>query len=111
MKKSILITVVILSLLSNVFILIYVNNQNNERNNLKFSNENRELKFQNSNLRGELKEIRDQQKYFLEVILKSKFDLQDEMPEYSQLSREKFNEAIRQKIVELRLKNENKQLP
>jgi hypothetical protein len=108
MKKSILITAVILSLLSNVFILMFFYYQNNERINLKFSNENRVLKRQNSNLKVELKEIRNQQKYFLEVILKSKFDLQEEMPEYSQFSREKFNEAIRQKIVELRLKNESK---
>ena len=107
MKKSILITAVILSLLSNVFILMFFY-QNNERINLKFSNKNRVLKRQNSNLKVELKEIRNQQKYFLEVILKSKFDLQEEMPEYSQFSREKFNEAIRQKIIELRLKNESK---
>jgi hypothetical protein len=108
MKKSILITVVILSILSNLFILIFFNFRDQEKINNKISFENRELKNQNTDLKNELKEIRNQQKYFLEVILKSKFDIKSEMAEYSQLNKEKFDEAIRQKIVELKLKNEIK---
>lgn len=45
-----------------------------------------------------------EQKYSLEVMLNSGLDFQKTMPEYSDVSKEKFIEAIRQKVVELKIK-------
>ncbi len=70
--------------------------------------EKKKLTAQINTLSNQLHKSWKEQKYLFEVMLNSKLDFQNSMPEYSDVSKEKFIEAIRQKVVELKMKLEEK---
>ena len=57
-------------------------------------------------LRKSYIDLAKSQSYILELLLKN-VDLQKLVPEYRDLSKDAFTEAVRRKIVELKLKVEN----
>lgn len=70
--------------------------------------EKKQLTIRVDTLTNQLHKSWKEQKYSLEVMLNSGLDFQKAMPEYTDLTKEKFIEAIRQKVVELKIKLEEK---
>jgi peptidoglycan hydrolase CwlO-like protein len=98
---TILLTISILINLTIGVIWFYNSQQSNYDNCLL---EKKQLTAQVDSLNNKLHKSWKEQKYFLEVMLNSGLDFQKLMPEYSDLSKEKFTESIRQKVVELKIK-------
>ena len=67
-------------------------------------NEKKILSTQIDTLKSQLNQAWTAEKYQFEVMLNSGLDFQKSMPEYIDMSKEKFIEAIRQKVVELKIK-------
>lgn len=99
MKQYILIAFLLLSLLLNIGITIFWFVSINGDKCAIAAKENTEL-------RRELNAIKKEEKYLFEVVLKSGADFQSYMPEYANVSKEDFLEAMRQKVVRLRIELE-----
>lgn len=98
---TILLTISILINLTIGVIWFYNSQHSNYDNCLS---EKKQLTAQVDTLTNQLHKSWMEQKYSLEVMLNSGLDFQKSMPEYSDVSKEKFIEAIRQKVVELKIK-------
>jgi hypothetical protein len=104
MKSKFPTILLIFSLLINLTIgVIWIYNRKSD-NYSNCLSEKKQLTQQIDTLTKQLHNSWKEQKYSLEVLLNSKLDFQKSMPEYTDVSKEKFNEAIRQKVVELKMK-------
>ena len=98
---TILLTISILANLT-IGLIWYYNSQHSNYDNCL--TEKKQLAKQVDTLTKQLHKSWNEQKYVLEVMLNSGLDFQKYMSEYSDVSRDKFIEAIRQKVVLLNIK-------
>lgn len=93
----------ILSIFINLVLIAYIafNKNVEEYKSSKHSHIILEKKFETNNKL--LNELRKEHLYLLKLILKDGISMKKHMPEYSNVSNEDFEEGIRQKVVELKM--------
>lgn len=108
MKNNLLGGLLTISLLANLTIGGYSFYNDRQKEYNACISEKKTLILKVDSLTKEYEKALREQKYALEVMLNSGLDFQKVMPEYKDLSKEKFIEAIRQKVVEIKLKLRDK---
>ncbi len=100
-QQTILLTISILINLT-IGVVWFYNSQHSSYDNCL--TEKKQMNAKVGYLNNQLKKSWKEQKYCLDVMLNSGLEFQQSMPEYSHISKEKFIESIRQKVVELKIK-------
>jgi hypothetical protein len=108
MKSNFLAGLLIISLLANLTIGAYSFYNSRQKEYDTCISEKETLTIRIDSLTNKYEKALQEQKYALEVMLNSGLDFQKVMPEYKDMSKEKFIEAIRQKVVEIKLKLRDK---
>lgn len=103
MKDKLIVLILSISIFANLTgITIWFYNSQHSSYDICLT-ENDKLKARIDSLKKQLTQSWTAEKYGLEVLLNSGLDFQKSMPEYASVSKEKFLEAIRQKVVELKI--------